>query len=173
VQLPARTHFLSFLRVSEVFGREGMNDKANDKANDKTNHKTNDKADKKSKFDWVTSRSSCSLPRVFAALREQVEEDVKTRNDLRPNYAPYEFSMTEDTADFTVHLKAKEVERSVTFSLGEHAILVRNNDKNGAMFQVTAILDDHGACTLSANEEEREFWQIRRMALEDLMFRQE
>src|ERR1019366_3237833 len=38
-----------------------------------------------SKFDWVTERSSCSLPNVFKALRLQTVEDVKTRNALRPN----------------------------------------------------------------------------------------
>ena len=151
-----------------------MNDKANDKANDRPNDRANDKRENdKAKFDWVTKRSSCSLPKVFAALRQQVEEDVKIRNGLRPNHAPYEFSLTEDTAAFTVHLRAKEVDRSVTFSLAEHAILVRDNDKNGAMFQVTLAFNEHGECTLLANEEEREFWQIRRMALEDLMFRQE
>jgi hypothetical protein len=149
-----------------------MNEQANDKTKDKTDNKT-DKDNAKPTFDWVTRRSACSLAKVFATLRQQVEEDVKTRNGLRPNYAPYEFSLTEDTADFTVHLKAKEIQRSVTFSLGEHAILVRGDDKKGAMFQVTVTFNDHGACTLLANEEEREFWQIRRMALEDLMFRQE
>ncbi|MGA8540538.1 MAG: hypothetical protein WB566_13620 [Terriglobales bacterium] len=138
------------------------------------NDKSSDKMENgKPKFDWVTQRSACSLPKVFAALRQQVEGDVKTRNGLRPNYAPYEFSMTEDTAVFTVHLKAKEMERSVTFSLEEHAIQVRDNDKNGAMFQLTATFNEQGECALFANEEEREFWQIRRMALEDLMFRQE
>ncbi len=127
----------------------------------------------KPQFDWVTQRSSCSLPKVFAALRQQVEEDVKTRNGLRPDFAPYEFALTEDTSAFTVHLKAKEVQRSVTFSLGEHAVQVRDNDKKDAMFQVTVAFNEKGHCTLFANEEEREFWQIRRMALEDLMFRQE
>jgi hypothetical protein len=50
----------------------------------------NDKVEKdKSKFDWVTERSSCSLPNVFKKLRLQTEEDVKTRNVLRPNNSPY------------------------------------------------------------------------------------
>jgi hypothetical protein len=161
--------------MNDVFGGnlDDRENETNDKT-DKTNGKTNGKTDNgKPKFDWVTRRSSCSLAKVFAALRQQVEEDVKTRNGLRPNYAPYEFSLTDDTADFTVHLKAREIQRSVTFSLGDHAILVRDDDKKGDMFQVTVTFNEHGACTLLANEEEREFWQIRRMALEDLMFRQE
>jgi hypothetical protein len=53
-----------------------------------------------SKFDWVTARSSCSLPNVFKELRLQVKEDVKTRNALRPNNSPYEFSVVENSGDF-------------------------------------------------------------------------
>jgi hypothetical protein len=62
-----------------------------------------------SKFDWVTERSSCALPKVFKALRLQIEEDVKTRNALRPNNSPYEFSLAENGDDFRVVLKAKDV----------------------------------------------------------------
>src|ERR1700690_3733519 len=88
-----------------------------------------------SKFDWVTARSSCSLPKVFKTLRLQVEEDVKSRNALRPNNSPYEFSIAENAGDFTVTLQAKEVRQSVIFSLGEHTISVRD-DKSNPMFEV-------------------------------------
>jgi hypothetical protein len=122
------------------------------------------------KFDWVTERSLCSLPNVFKALRLQVEEDVKTRNALRPNNSPYEFSVAENGDDFTVLLEAKDVHRSVIFSLAEHAILVRD-DKGNQMFQVTLTFNDEGECRLNVNEEERDLWQVRRMALEELLFR--
>ncbi len=126
----------------------------------------------RSKFDWVTSRSSCSLAKVFAALRSQVEADVKTRNALRPNYAPYEFSLTESTEEFAVILKAKELQKSVTFILAEHAILVRD-DKKAPMFHIVPTFNDKGECQLNVDNQPREFWQVRRMALEDLMFRHE
>ena len=123
-----------------------------------------------SKFDWVTERSSCSLPKVFQALRLQVEEDVKTRNALRPNNSPYEFSVAENGPDFTVILKAKDVHSAVIFSLTEHAILVQN-DKGNRMFEVTLTFNDQGECRLSAGGKERDSWQVRRMALEELLFR--
>ena len=123
-----------------------------------------------SKFDWVTKRSQCSLPNVFKALRLQVEEDVKTRNALRPNNSPYEFSVAENGDDFTVLLEAKDLHRSVIFSLAEHAILVRD-DKGKKMFEATLTFDDGGECRLHVNQEERELWQVRRMALEELLFR--
>jgi hypothetical protein len=120
-------------------------------------------------FDWITGRSSCSLPKVFSTLRSQVEADVKTRNSLRPNHSPYEFSLTEDTAEFKVLLKAKELTTSVTFALTDHAIVVRDN-QGTQMFEVTLTFDDSGRCRLNVNAHEREFWQVRRMALEDLRF---
>ena len=131
----------------------------------------NDKVEKdKSKFDWVTERSSCSLPNVFKKLRLQAEEDVKTRNALRPNNSPYEFSVADTGGDFTVLLKAKDVQRSVTISLAEHAILVRD-DKGNLMFDVTLTFNDEGECELKVNGQELDFWQVRRMAFEELLFR--
>ena len=122
------------------------------------------------KFDWVTERSSCSLPKVFKTLRLQVEEDVKSRNALRPENSLYEFSVTEDTGDFTVLLKAKDLRLSVIFSLTEHAISVRD-DKSSPMFDVSLTFTDEGKCRLNVNNQQRELWQVQRMALEELFFR--
>jgi hypothetical protein len=134
----------------------------------------NDKAENAgkdvSKFDWVTARSSCSLPKVFKDLLLQVEEDVKTRNALRPNNSPYQFSVAATGPDFKVLLEAEDLHRSVIFTLGEHAILVRDDNGN-QMFEVTLAFNDKGECKLKVNEKERDLWQVRRMALEDLLFR--
>jgi hypothetical protein len=151
--------------MNEAASGDGTN-KA--KAPDKTENGKPEKEN--SKFDWVTERSACTLPKVFAALRQQIEEDVKTRNGMRPNYAAYEFSLAEDIDKFIVFLKAKDVQRSVTFTLADHAISVKD-DQDNPMFQVTLTFNDLGECRLHAGEQEREFWQVRRMALEDLMFR--
>jgi hypothetical protein len=123
-----------------------------------------------SAFDWVTERSSCTLPKVFNTLRLQVEEDVKTRNSLRPDPPAYEFLVTHDTAEFAVLLKAKELQRSVSFNLADNAILVRD-DQGKQIFEVALTFDDSGKCRLNVNAQERDFWQVRRMALEDLMYR--
>src|ERR1700733_625329 len=123
-----------------------------------------------SNFDWVTERSSCSLPKVFTALRVQVEADVKTRNGLRPGNSPYEFSVKEDNGEFAVVLGAEQLRQSVAFSLTDHAILVRD-DKSNPMFEVTATFSDGGECRLKVNGEERDFWQARGWAREALIFR--
>jgi hypothetical protein len=122
-----------------------------------------------SKFDWVTARSSCSLPNIFKTLRVQIEEDVKTRNGLRPANSPYEFSVAESDGGFAVVLKAKDVQRSVVFTLAEHAISVRDGI-GSPMFDVTISFDEAGVCKLIVDGEPRDFWQVRRMALEELLF---
>ena len=120
-------------------------------------------------FDWVSQRSACTLPKVFHTLRLQVEEDVNTRNAQRPENSPYSFSVAEDIHDFAVVLQSGEVREKVTFSLTEDAILVRS-DRGEHKLSVTLHFNDHGECKLRVGEEEREYWQVRRMALEDLFF---
>jgi hypothetical protein len=124
----------------------------------------------KSRFDWVAKRSACSLPKIYRTLRADVEEDVKERNALRPENSPYEFSFVEKGNSFSVVLTAKEFQRSVTFALEDHAILVLDPSGN-QMFEVTVNFNEDGKCRLKAKEQNRELWQVRRMALEDLLFR--
>jgi hypothetical protein len=121
------------------------------------------------KFNWVTQRSQCSFPNVFKDLRIQVEEDIKTRNSLRPNNSPYEFSVKEDGNDFTVLLEAEDFRKSVIFSLTEHAIVVKD-DAGNQVFEVTLTFNDQGQCRLHVDDKELESWQVRRMALEGLLF---
>jgi hypothetical protein len=98
-----------------------------------------------------------------------VEADVKTRNDLRPELSPYEFSIAEDVNDFMVVLKNGEVRKTVKFSLTDYAILV--HDANGnQVLEVTSRLNEAGKCELLFNQEVHEPWQVRRIALEGLMF---
>jgi hypothetical protein len=131
----------------------------------------NDKAEKdESKNAWVKKRFACSLPNVFNTLRLQVEADVKARNELRPPNSPYEFSVGENVGEFTVFLKGKDLQRAVVFSLADHAIVVRD-DKGNPMFDVTVMFSDEGECTLNVNEKPCDFWQVRRLALEEIMFR--
>jgi hypothetical protein len=123
----------------------------------------------KNNLDWVTGRFACSLAGVFKTLRLEVEEDVKTRNSLRPPNSPYEFSILDADGSFTVTLEAQAVSKSVTFHLGEHSIQVRT-EKGEPKFELTLGYSTEGECQLKVNQEAREYWQVRRMALEELMF---
>ena len=146
-----------------------MNDTDKTKSNNEPN-KEREKEKQQSRFDWITQRYACSLPNIFKELRLQIEQDIKTRNSLRPNNASYEFSIADNDDGFRVILKAKELEMAVRFVLAEHAIVVRD-DKGVEMFEVTLTFNDLGECQLNVNGEPRDHWQVRRMALEELMFR--
>jgi hypothetical protein len=146
-----------------------VNDTDKTKSNNEPN-KEKEKEKQQPKFDWITQRYACSLPNIFKELRLQIEQDVKTRNSLRPNNAPYEFSIADNDDGFRVVLKAKELEMAVRFVLADHAIVVRD-DKGVEMFEVALTFNDRGECQLNVNGEPRDYWQVRRMALEELMFR--
>lgn len=152
---------------------ETVSDQTDQKPEAQPESQPNGKAEKTekdaSKFNWVTERSSCSLPNVFKTLKVQVEEDVQTRNGLRPKNSPYEFSVADRGGDFTVLLEAKGEQRSVTFTLAAHAIQVRAG-QGDKLFDVTLTFNDQGECKLNVDEKERDLWQVRRMALEDLFF---
>jgi hypothetical protein len=122
------------------------------------------------KFDWVAERSACTLPKVYRQLLADVEQDVKKRNDQRPANSPYEFSMEEKGTEFSVILQAADFRRAITFRYEDHAITVMDASGN-QMFEVTLLFTDDGKCRLKAKEENRDSWQVRRMALEDLLFR--
>ena len=132
-------------------------------------HQSNQADKDKSKFNWVTERSNCSLPKVFQTLRAQVEEDVKTRNAQRPKNSPYEFSVQTNGTNFSVILAAGDLHSSVIFTLAEHAILVRGGEGN-QMLDITLNFTPEGHCQLTVNDQPRDFWQVRRLALEDLLF---
>lgn len=137
-----------------------------------TDEAEKDEAQKKedAKFDWVAARSACTLPKVFRQLMADVEEDVKERNALRPDNSPYEFSIEEKGPQFSVVLQAADFRRAITFCYEDHAIIVFDASGN-QMFEVTLLFTDDGKCRLKAKEENREPWQVRRMALEDILFR--
>jgi len=149
-----------------------VDEKKENAATENPESRTNEKRknENETKFDWVTARSACTLPKVFKDLRLHVEQDVKTRNDLRLKNAAYEFAVGESENGFKVVLKSDAVNLAVTFTLAEHAILVRDN-AGTSMFDVTLNFTEKGECKLMVSGEEREMWQVRRMALEDLMFR--
>jgi hypothetical protein len=121
------------------------------------------------KFDWVSQRFACSLPAVFKTLRLQVEDDVKKRNGLRPKFATYEFSVSDNDEGFAVTLEAGDVRKTVNFRLAEHAISVRDS-RGEPMFDVTLSFNDQGECQMNVNKERLDSWQVRRLALEDLLF---
>jgi|SRR5450759_4401562 len=121
-------------------------------------------------FDWVTELSRCSIGSVFEELKLQVESDVKTRTALRPDNCPYGFSMVAHESTFSVVFNQQNIRRAVSFVMRDDLIVVKDHN-NKEMLEAGLTLNDKGECRLKVKGEERELWQFRRMALEDLFFR--
>jgi hypothetical protein len=164
-----------FLRGGGYLDEKNENGNVDDSIDNKENGNAENAGNRKNgkekqAFDWVKARSACTLPKIFKDLRLRVEQDVKTRNSLRLKTAAYEFAVAESEGGFKVLLKSDALSTAVTFTLADHAILVRDNTGT-PMFEVTLNFTDKGECKLMIGGEEREMWQVQRMALEELMFR--
>jgi hypothetical protein len=131
----------------------------------------NVKTDQK-QFDWVTERSLCSVSRIFEQLGLEIQQDVDTRNAMRPAIPQfgfeYAFELVGDQNGFAVHLHAYQVHKSVTFKLADGLIEVL--DANDRKFQATVGLNDDGACMIYIDGKERSSWHLRKLALDHLFF---
>jgi hypothetical protein len=124
-------------------------------------------------YDWVAERAACSLAVIFATLKQEVKEDVKKRTDLRSPEANYGFTFSDHGDGFFVGLDATpphatSIHFSIMFRRGLKTIEISGDGIKA--FEAIPTVNDEGKCRLKINGVEREFWQVRRMALEKLFF---
>ena len=120
-------------------------------------------------LDWVTQRSECSLSVIFEKLKTQIQADVKTRNSMRPELAPYIFNISVKGDTIIVTADSNRPYMAVQFELSGKSIVVKNK-RDEVMAEATLTLNDRGECKLKVASQEQELWQFRRKALEDLFF---
>jgi hypothetical protein len=127
-----------------------------------------------SSFDWVTARSECSLFKVFQQMRLDVQADVNKRNGQRTVPYHYEFSIVNPShgpSSFMVVVSGSGVpQKIVEFRLIKTGIAIHKDGSTGAAFEASITLNDDGECRLKVDGREYEFWQVRRKALEELLF---
>lgn len=122
-------------------------------------------------FSWVRARAECSVVEAFNRLRLQAQEDVNQRKDLRSSVERewLNFNIVGNGKAFTVGRIVHKTPRSLTFAMTDKGIkVVDENDK--LVLEGTLTLGDDGQCRLKVSSRELEFWQFRRLALEDLFF---
>jgi hypothetical protein len=121
-------------------------------------------------FDWVTARANCSLPEVFEKLKQQINNDVTTRNSLRPAGAHYVFRFVEGASNsFSVVVEGAQIHDTVRFTLNADRILIHTKD--GLLYEPTVTLCDDGECRAKMANQVFDLWQLRKKVLEDLFFR--
>ena len=123
-------------------------------------------------FNWVAARRECSPGQVFEKLKSQVEGDVAEceANLTQIQKARYKFSIIPGSNAFHVSVDGEgSIHSAVKFGLTDTGIAVFN-DQGKIMFGADVTISDKGECKLEVDGEEKELWQIRKMALEKLLF---
>ncbi len=122
-------------------------------------------------FDWIAVRWDCSLTAVFEKLKAQVRMDVENIQRRRPEGAMNKIEFTNNGNHFIVVLSAQQrILDAASFTLKDNEILVSNKDDK-ELFRAVPSIDDEGDCILKIGEKECELWQVRKAALEKLLFR--
>jgi hypothetical protein len=123
-------------------------------------------------FNWVEARAECSLHNIFKALELGVREDVEAIKALLRPHEDIRFSVQTARSRFSVVRvddPMRSISESVDFELAQPQIIVRNDD--GVILTATLTLNNEGQCKLKVGNDELEQWQVRRMALEKLLFK--
>jgi hypothetical protein len=123
-----------------------------------------------SEFEWVNARAECSIGLIFEQLKTQVKKDVDARQAQSkgpPFYYGFRFKVENDT--IIAMIEGHRLHESVTFRLSGNAIEVFGKDSQ-PLFSGTATINNDGECRLRVNGEDLELWQLRKKALEDLLF---
>lgn len=122
-------------------------------------------------FDWIAARCECSPHLVFEKLKTQVEKDVESREKTLTvaQKERCKFEFMPGRTDFSVIVGGDNIHGSITFALTETGIVVLNEERV-SIFEADVTISDEGECKLKVNGEEKELWQVRKMALETLLF---
>lgn len=121
-------------------------------------------------LDWVKERAGCTIKRMFNLLHQAVEEDVKNINQLLklPEYYSFVIVQGQDGESFLVK-RAETIRPSVRFSINGDIIKV-SDDAGIRRLEYRIVLSDEGRCQLTENGAPLEQWQVRKTALEGLLF---
>ena len=121
-------------------------------------------------FDWVTARSACSLGVIFEMLKKQIADDVqKCQSMLKGPPYTHGFRFKAETRTISVIVDGSGILEALHFILTDSSIEVRDGNRK-VLTTATPTLCDDGECRLKINGEEKELWQFRKIALEDLLF---
>ena len=127
-------------------------------------------------IDWVNERAKCSLGQMFERLKTEIAADIEGMNKLIPKHYGFEYKMVNSgRPDRFAVLKDHSAEpflnRSILFVVEKSAVKVIDTaDNNAEKLSATITFNDLGECKFKVGGKERESWQLRKEALEDLFF---
>jgi hypothetical protein len=121
-------------------------------------------------FDWVSARSSCSLSSIFEELKAQLQHDVEKRRELT-NDSGYQINIKNNRIGVSHAIEnGLLIRASVSLVLTQSAIEISDGEGK-TKFKATPTLNEKGECRLKIDGKELEMWHVRKLALEDVLFR--
>lgn len=124
-------------------------------------------------FNWVTARHGCSLASMFVRLRQQADQDVRTRQAQLGAASDTRFELISNSDRmFSVIRHDDPSFVAVDFSIDANLIKIERKSPAFTKHLGVSLCDD-GVCRFTFKDEAiaHEPWQITRLALEPLMFR--
>lgn len=121
---------------------------------------------------WVTARSECSAWHMFQTLKHELKADVAERIIVRDKKGDTHYIFKTDSVGpdvFVVMREGHKNSKSVSFSQTKDEIIVSDNEDQ-VLFKIGIALNDEGRCVYWLDGEEKQSWQIRKLALDDLFF---
>jgi hypothetical protein len=122
-------------------------------------------------LDWIQARAKCSLPVAFKQLEQGVRDDIEAIQKLYPEDTT-QYAITTGRNRFDISIVREPmtalISDQVGFELSKDRITI--NGTNDVAFSAQLTLNHEGRCKLRVGDDELEQWQVRRMALEKLIF---
>jgi len=126
------------------------------------------KTDVPEELNWVKARAACSLETVFASLHDGMQKDLAEANSLQAvGTGKFRIIPMDDGRAFTVR-RGENIKPFVKVLLEDESIVVLTAQGKETTFKVG--LNDEGRCQLRSEGRGFEQWQVRKLALEDLLF---
>jgi hypothetical protein len=124
-------------------------------------------------FKWVEARAACSPAQVFKQMELDATSDTAAMKEVGVSGTRRVFRVTPNSGGnmFFVHQERDDPYgeiRTVKFSVQGDEIAIVLLDKTTLI--ATLTLNNDGQCRLKINGLEYEQWQVRKMALEPLLF---
>lgn len=118
-------------------------------------------------LNWVPIRHACTIVQMFRELQVGVEKDVDEANKVRELSPAIAFRVISKSSDTFVVVENSGAR--VKFSLHEDAIEILD-EMSTQTFIVRHTLTDEGRCKFVIGQDELEQWQVRKRALESILF---
>jgi hypothetical protein len=119
-------------------------------------------------LDWTKIQMECSIKSAFESLRAAVEEDIESYNVMLQLLPTYRIKLSSEISSNVVVSRGSSYDAHVEIQRRGNSVEIRHSGE--PTISVTPVFSNLGRCRWKLNDEELEQWQVRKIALEKLLF---